>query len=141
MSESMVRGRRNTVLAAVIGSVLAGYAGSAVALEFEFDNGAKLNWNTTLSVGANWRAEDPNRNLYSRADGSLIGLYSGTPMIPGQAVPKGDGIAGQQAAVYPWQSPGGWHLLGRTTVQMFDATNPARPALLAPGDKVRFVHA
>ena len=50
MSESMVRGRRNTVLAAVIGSVLAGYAGSAAALEFEFDNGAKLNWNTTLSV-------------------------------------------------------------------------------------------
>jgi hypothetical protein len=98
MSESMVRGRRNTVLAAVIGSVLAGYAGSAAALQFEFENGTTVNWNTTLSVGANWRAEDPNRNLYSRADGSLIGLYSGTPMIPGQAVPRGDGRAGQQAA-------------------------------------------
>ena len=98
MSESMVRGRRNTVLAAVIGSVLAGYAGSAAALQFEFENGTTVNWNTTISVGANWRAEDPNRKLYSRADGSLIGLYSGTPMIPGQAVPKGDGLAGQQAA-------------------------------------------
>jgi hypothetical protein len=98
MSESMVRGRRNTTLAAVIGSVLAGYAGSAAALQFEFENGTTVNWNTTLSVGANWRAEDPNRNLYSRADGSLIGLYSGTPMIPGQAVPRGDGRAGQQAA-------------------------------------------
>jgi hypothetical protein len=98
MSESMVRGRRNTVLAAVIGSVLAGYAGSAAALQFEFENGTTVNWNTTLSVGANWRAEDPNRNLYSRADASLIGLYSDTPMIPGQAVPRGDGRAGQQAA-------------------------------------------
>ena len=53
MSESMVRGRRNTVLAAVIGSVLAGYAGSAAALQFEFENGTTVNWNTTLSVGAN----------------------------------------------------------------------------------------
>ena len=69
MSESMVQGRRNTVLAAVIGSVLAGYAGSAAALQFEFENGTTVNWNTTLSVGANWRAEDPNRKLYTRADG------------------------------------------------------------------------
>lgn len=98
MSESMVRGRRNTVLAAVIGSVLAGYTGSAAALQFEFENGTTVNWNTTLSVGANWRAEDPSRLLYSRADASLIGLYSGTPMIPGLPVPKGDGLAGQQAA-------------------------------------------
>ena len=36
------------------------------------DNGGKLNWNTTLSAGANWRAEEPNRRLYTRADGSLI---------------------------------------------------------------------
>ncbi len=64
-SESLVLGRRNTVLATVIGTVLATYAGSATALEFEFDNGARLNWNTTLSVGASWRAEDPSRLLYT----------------------------------------------------------------------------
>ena len=78
-SESMVLGRRNTVLATVIGSVLASYAGSATALEFEFDNGARVNWNTTLSVGSSWRVEDPSRRLYTRADGSLIGLYSPPP--------------------------------------------------------------
>jgi hypothetical protein len=82
-SESMVLVRRNTVLAAVIGSVLAGYAGSAAALEFVFVNGTKLNWNTTLSVGANWRAEDPNRNLFSRAM-DPDRLVFGTPMIPGR---------------------------------------------------------
>ena len=47
-------------------------------------------------------------------------------------------IAGEQAAIYPWQSPGGWHLLGRTPVRLFDVNNASRPALLAPGDRVRF---
>lgn len=47
-------------------------------------------------------------------------------------------IAGAQAAVYPWASPGGWHLLGRTPVRLFDLDDTARPALLAPGDTVRF---
>ena len=81
----------------MIGSVLAGYAGSAAALEFEFDNGGKLNWNTTLSAGANWRAEDPSRRLYTRADGSLIGLYT-SPLVPGTAVGPNDGLAGNHAA-------------------------------------------
>ncbi|HEX9207762.1 MAG TPA: DUF1302 domain-containing protein [Steroidobacteraceae bacterium] len=93
----MNRDRRSVVLAAVIGSVLAGYAGSAAALEFEFDNGGRLNWNTTISAGANWRAEDPSRRLYTRADGSLIGLYS-SPLIPGTPVGPNDGLAGNHAA-------------------------------------------
>lgn len=86
----------------------------------------------------------------------LIGFLPGFPYMgdlpewlrlprratPRTAVPANSvAIAGPQAAVYPWQSPGGWHLLGRTTVTMFDATNAERPALLAPGDTVRFVHA
>ena len=46
-------------------------------------------------------------------------------------------IAGKQTAVYPLDTPGGWHLLGRTTLALFDpARNPA--ALLQPGDTVRF---
>jgi hypothetical protein len=97
MSESMIQGRRNTVLATVIGAVLASYAGSASALEFEFDNGGRLNWNTTLSVGASWRAEEPSRRLYTRADGSLIGLYS-APLVPGTPVGPKDGLAGNHAA-------------------------------------------
>ena len=84
----------------------------------------------------------------------LIGFLPGFPYMgdlpewlrlprratPRTAVPANSvAIAGPQAAVYPWISPGGWHLLGRTTVQMFDATNTERPALLAPGDTVRFI--
>lgn len=89
--------RRSAQLAAVIGTVLACYASSATAIEFEFENGGKLNWNTTVSVGASWRAEDPSRQLYTRSDGSLIGLYS-SPLIPGTAVGPRDGLAGNHAA-------------------------------------------
>jgi KipI family sensor histidine kinase inhibitor len=46
-------------------------------------------------------------------------------------------IAQAMTAVYPVDSPGGWHLIGSTPVTMFDvAADP--PALLAPGDEVRF---
>jgi hypothetical protein len=89
--------RRSAQLAAVIGTVLACYASSATAIEFEFENGGKLNWNTTVSVGASWRAEDPSQQLYTRADGSLIGKYS-SPLLPGTAVAPGDGLAGNHAA-------------------------------------------
>jgi len=47
-------------------------------------------------------------------------------------------IAGAQAGIYPSASPGGWHLIGRTTLALFDPT-AAEPSLLVPGDRVRFV--
>lgn len=57
---------------------------------------------------------------------------------PRVKVPAGSiAIAAGQTAVYPIESPGGWHLIGATPVRLFDACLP-RPALLAPGDKVRF---
>ncbi|KAF0163184.1 MAG: hypothetical protein FD157_3347 [Rhodocyclaceae bacterium] len=83
----------------------------------------------------------------------LIGFLPGFPYLgelpewlrlprlatPRAAVPANSlAIAGAQAAVYPWQSPGGWHLLGRTPVRLFDVADVARPALLASGDTVRF---
>ncbi|MEZ5628292.1 MAG: 5-oxoprolinase subunit PxpB [Rhodocyclaceae bacterium] len=58
---------------------------------------------------------------------------------PRRAVPERSlAVAGRMCAVYPWESPGGWHLLGRTPLRLFDITNTARPALLAPGDTVRW---
>ncbi|MEO7097791.1 MAG: 5-oxoprolinase subunit PxpB [Luteolibacter sp.] len=58
---------------------------------------------------------------------------------PRLAVPAGSvAIAGGQAGIYPFTSPGGWHVLGRTGKTLFDP-NAARPALLQPGDRVRFV--
>jgi KipI family sensor histidine kinase inhibitor len=56
---------------------------------------------------------------------------------PRRAVPAGSlAVAGGLCAVYPWESPGGWRLLGRTPVPLFDARRAPRPALLAPGDRV-----
>jgi KipI family sensor histidine kinase inhibitor len=60
---------------------------------------------------------------------------------PRTAVPPGSvALAGEFSGVYPRESPGGWQLLGRTDVAVFDlARDPA--ALLRPGTRVRFVRA
>jgi KipI family sensor histidine kinase inhibitor len=59
---------------------------------------------------------------------------------PRERVPAGSvAVAGRQSAVYPADSPGGWHLLGRVVdAQMYTA---ADGPLLALGDRVRFVRA
>ena len=46
-------------------------------------------------------------------------------------------IGGEYTAVYPADSPGGWRLIGRSPARLFDAS-AAAPALLRPGDRVRF---
>ncbi|MEO8278849.1 MAG: 5-oxoprolinase subunit PxpB [Ideonella sp.] len=57
---------------------------------------------------------------------------------PRVRVPAGSvAIAGGLTAIYPWESPGGWHLLGRCPVPLFDANRTA-PALLGVGDRVCF---
>jgi biotin-dependent carboxylase-like uncharacterized protein len=69
-------------------------------------------------------------------DAAIAAPRRATPRV---RVPAGSvGIAGRQTGVYPFDSPGGWQLIGRTSVRMFDATRPA-PALCAPGDHVRFI--
>jgi inhibitor of KinA len=47
-------------------------------------------------------------------------------------------VTGEMCAVYPWESPGGWNLLGRTPVPLFEAAEEAAPALLESGDQVRW---
>jgi KipI family sensor histidine kinase inhibitor len=57
---------------------------------------------------------------------------------PRTRVPAGSvAIAAEYSAVYPTDSPGGWHLLGSTDVVLFDASREP-PALLSPGSVVRF---
>lgn len=57
---------------------------------------------------------------------------------PRVRVPAGSvAITGELAAIYPWASPGGWQLLGRCPVPVFDPEQP-RPVLFAPGDRVNF---
>ena len=58
---------------------------------------------------------------------------------PRVAVPAGSvGIGGEQTGIYPLVSPGGWQLIGRTSVRLFDP-QATEPTLLRPGDQVRFV--
>ncbi len=47
-------------------------------------------------------------------------------------------IAGRQTGIYPFATPGGWHVIGRTDAPLWDPRRDP-PALLAPGDRVRFV--
>jgi KipI family sensor histidine kinase inhibitor len=57
---------------------------------------------------------------------------------PRRHVPSGSvAIAGEQTGIYPAETPGGWHLIGRTDRVMFDP-NRDPPNLLAAGDRVRF---
>lgn len=57
---------------------------------------------------------------------------------PRTVVPAGSvALAGGFSAVYPGESPGGWRLLGRTGARLWDPSR-AQPALVAPGDTVRF---
>lgn len=66
-------------------------------------------------------------------------LHTPRRAVPRTSVPAGSvAIGGGQAGIYPLDSPGGWHLIGRTPLRLFDPRRPD-PALLRPGDRIRFV--
>lgn len=48
------------------------------------------------------------------------------------------GIGGRQTGIYPIESPGGWRIIGRTSLRLFDPSSEV-PTPILPGDKVRFV--
>lgn len=57
---------------------------------------------------------------------------------PRTAVPAGSvGLAGEFSGIYPRSSPGGWQLIGTTAAVLWDSARP-EPALIRPGDTVRF---
>lgn len=83
---------------------------------------------------------------------AMIGFAPGFPYLSGLApelalprlaTPRTEvaagsvAIGGAQTGVYPRPGPGGWRLLGRTPLRLFDAAR-ASPSLLQPGDRVRF---
>lgn len=64
-----------------------------------------------------------------------------TPRLPAprKKVPAGSvAIGGSQTGVYPMETPGGWRIIGRTTLRLFDP-GAYPPALLRAGDHIRFV--
>jgi KipI family sensor histidine kinase inhibitor len=74
-------------------------------------------------------------------------LAGGDPLLvvprrsfPRTSIPAGAvGVAGEFSGVYPRRSPGGWQLIGSTDLAMWDGARGEHPALLEPGNRVRFV--
>ena len=93
------------------------------------------------------------RHTKSQHSVLMVGFSPGQPSIggldpklsvprratPRTVMPAGSvAIANEQTAVYPYETPGGWSIVGRTPLRVFDpAREPA--SLFAPGDRVRFV--
>ncbi|WP_293305637.1 5-oxoprolinase subunit PxpB [Pedobacter sp. UBA5917] len=65
-------------------------------------------------------------------------LTTSRKTIPDAKIPAGAvGIAGSQTGIYPMETPGGWQIIGRTPLKMFDV-NRSQPSLLKGGDEVSF---
>lgn len=83
----------------------------------------------------------------------MIGFAPGFPFLGGMneniATPRKDaprpsipagsvGIAGKQTGVYPFESPGGWQIIGRTPIELF-LPKESPPTLIKAGDTIRFI--
>ena len=66
-------------------------------------------------------------------------LFTSRLQSPRIQVPIGSvAIAEKFCIIYPYQSPGGWNIIGRTSFKLFDTKNLANPCLVSPGDTVKF---
>ena len=58
---------------------------------------------------------------------------------PRVKVPKGSiGLTEQFCNIYTYESPGGWNIIGNTPLEIFNKNNQKNPALINPGDTVKF---
>lgn len=65
-------------------------------------------------------------------------IHTPRRVTPRRQVPAGSvGIGGEQTGIYPLGTPGGWNLIGRTPLRLFDPAR-AEPAMLRAGDEVAF---
>lgn len=78
------------VRTALASAMLLAFSGSALAFEFELEDGVKGSWNNTISFGANWRMTRPNAGLYSQPDGARLGLTGGKRGSGGSATAAGN---------------------------------------------------
>lgn len=151
--EEIVPGARTVLLRGVVRTpdfasmtVAAAVGGSAeIVVPVRWD-GADLD-----DVGRLWGGRDPVEVMrqtvftvafcgFAPGFAYLSGLTASVPRLdsPRTSVPKGSvAVAGTYAGIYPRSSPGGWRLLGRTDIELFDLGRDP-PALLGPGMRVRF---
>ena len=66
-------------------------------------------------------------------------LYLNRLETPRVKVPAGSvGVIEKFCNIYPYESPGGWNIIGRSPIKLFNAKDSVKPNLLSPGDTVRF---
>jgi inhibitor of KinA len=124
-----------------------------VEIPVDFSEGAALDLNVVAEFAGISREEVIERFLARSYRVYMLGFLPGFAYMgevdesiaaprkdsPRIKVPKGSvGIASRQTGIYPLESPGGWQIIGRTEVEMFDP-NADPPSRLKGGDEVRFV--
>ena len=66
-------------------------------------------------------------------------LFLNRLKTPRVKIPAGSvGIVEKFCNIYPYESPGGWNIVGRTPTKLFDLQNESSPCLLSPGDSIKF---
>jgi len=110
-----------------------------------------------LEIVADHTKLPPEKVITLHASGNykvyMIGFAPGFPYLgglptkltaprkqtPRTTIPAGSvGIAGRQTGIYPIETPGGWQLIGRTPLMLFDPERE-KPSLLQAGDTVKFI--
>jgi len=116
-----------------------------------YDFGMDLdNISKTLKID---REEIKNIHLNTSFYIYMIGFVPGHPFMgdldsklfldrlktPRVKIPPGSvGIVEKFCNIYPYESPGGWNIIGRTPMKLFDREDDSNPCLLSPGDSVKF---
>ena len=118
-----------------------------ICYDFEMD---LENMSKTLKIN---KEEIINTHLNTDFFVYMVGFIPGHPFMgdlnpklflnrlktPRVRIPQGSvGVVEKFCNIYPYESPGGWNIIGRTPVKLFDARNEVIPCLLSPGDSVKF---
>jgi len=118
-----------------------------VCYDFEMD---LENMSKTLKID---REEIKNIHLNTTFFIYMVGFIPGHPFMgdldsklflnrlktPRVKIPPGSiGIVEKFCNIYPYESPGGWNIIGRTPTKLFNKQNESNPCLLSPGDSVKF---
>ena len=125
-TDALVAAHTTTVWRAAFGGFAPGFAYCAAIA------GPAADAQTSVS-GAHGPAVDDHGSAAGRPLWDVPRLTEPRTAVPPGAV----GLAGPFSAAYPRRSPGGWRLIGRTDAVLWDG-GAERPALLAPGDSVRY---
>ena len=118
-----------------------------VCYEFEMD---LENMSKTLKIN---KEEIIKMHLNAEFFVYMIGFIPGHPFMgdlnpklflnrlktPRVKIPPGSvGIVEKFCNIYPYESPGGWNIIGRTPIKLFNKQDEKNPCLLSPGDSVKF---